>query len=345
MRTADRRARGISMTSTDHHVTPSFGDSTLNSASVVRSGNVLLTLGSRSGRSTSAQRMPAARISPGHNQPVSLANQPALAATAHDPTGAYMAGLGPSASALRTLFEGCAVVVTEPTSDDVVTFLTREIGANITRRPADGNVGRHRRAAVELAQSFDAAAILYSDLDHILRWIGTDAAELTSLLSGDHPDLLVIGRSAQAMAACPARLRDTETIVNHIYALATGRAWDLMFATRLMSPRAADVVVSQGREDSMANDVEWPLLVESAGFSVGYKAADGLSYRIAQDFGADADAHDSDPMAWVKRVEIAHGHAQVIGRYLVQKSSASASCAARTSPTRPPTPAAPAIVK
>lgn len=217
------------------------------------------------------------------------------------------------------------MVVTEPTSDDVAAFLTQELGANITRRPADGNVGRHRRAAVELAQSFDAAAILYSDLDHLLRWIGTHTAELTSLLGGNHPDLLVIGRSAQAMAACPARLRETEKIVNHIYGLATGRAWDLMFATRLMSPRAADVIVSQGREDSMANDVEWPLLVERVGLSVGYEAADGLSYRIAQDFGADADAHDTDPVAWVKRVEITHRHAQVIGQYLEQESSASAS--------------------
>jgi len=127
------------------------------------------------------------------------------------------------------------------------------------------------------------------------------------------------------MAACPARLRETEVIVNRIYGLATGRTWDLMFSTRVMSPRAADVVVTQGREHSIANDVEWPLLVKRLCLSVGYEPANGLSYRIAQDFGAEADDHDTDPMAWVKRVEIAHRHAQVIGRYLLQESSASAS--------------------
>lgn len=140
-------------------------------------------------------------------------------ATAHDPTGAYLTGLGPSVTTLRTLFEGCAVVVTEPTSDDVVAFLTHELGADVIQRPADGNVGRHRRAALQLAQNFDPPATLYADLDHVLRWISADTAELASVLDGNHPDLLVIGRSAQAMAARPARLRDTESIVNHIYGL------------------------------------------------------------------------------------------------------------------------------
>jgi len=79
------------------------------------------------------------------------------------------------------------VVVTEPTSDEVVPFLTQEVGAEVIRRPADVNVGRHRRAAVELALSFDAAGILYSDLDHLLRSIETDTAELPSLLDRDHP--------------------------------------------------------------------------------------------------------------------------------------------------------------
>jgi hypothetical protein len=239
-----------------------------------------------------------------------------LAVTVHDPTGAYMAGLNTAGSTLRALFAGVAVVATEPTSDDILTYLELELGAEVTRRPADGNVGRHRRAALELAQTFDPPATLYSDLDHALRWISADTAELAAVVDGNHPDLLVIGRSARAMAACPARLRDTESIINHIYALATGRTWDLMFATRLMSPRAVDTVISQGQEDSIANDVEWPLLVERVGLSVGYVAADGLSYRIAQDFSAETDVHDADPMAWIDRVEIAHCHAQAIGRHL-----------------------------
>ncbi len=148
-----------------------------------------------------------------------------------------------------------------------------------------------------------------------------DTEELVSFLEADHPDLVVVGRTAQAMAACPARLRATESIVNHLYELMTGRPWDLMFATRLLSPAAARIVIGEGQEDSIANDVEWPLLIEGAGLGIGYQAMNGLSYRIAQDFDAAADVHDTDPMAWVARIEIANLHAQAIGRHLSTRDS------------------------
>jgi hypothetical protein len=227
-----------------------------------------------------------------------------------------LSGLRRSAPTLRTLFGGFGVAATEQTSEDVVSFLVEDLGTSITRRPADGKIGKHRRAAVELAQDLAPRAILYSDLDHVLRWIIADIDELASFLRDDHADLMVVGRSVEAMAACPARLRDTEAIVNHIYELVTGRKWDLMFATRLMSPAAAQVVVGEGREDSIANDVEWPLIVENAGLGVGYRAMNGLSYRIAQEFDAAADVHDADPIAWIERVRIAHLHAQAIERHV-----------------------------
>jgi hypothetical protein len=66
----------------------------------------------------------------------------------------------------------------------------------------------------------------------------------------------------------------------------------------LQQPR---VVVTEAVEDSYADDVEWPLaewhlLVEQAGLGIGYREADGLSYRIAEDFGSASDVHDDDPL-------------------------------------------------
>ncbi|MEQ7125294.1 hypothetical protein ABN034_12305 [Actinopolymorpha sp. B11F2] len=174
----------------------------------------------------------------------------------------------------------------------------------------------HRREAVRLASTLDPSVVLYSDLDNALRWIEADRIEVERHLEELPADFVVIGRTDRAMNACPRRLRDTEAIVNHIYQLATGRTWDLMFAVRAMSPEAASVVVEHGSEDTIANDVEWPLIVEQGGLGVAYRDADGLSYRIRQDFDADADDHDDDPIQWVARVEIANLHAQTLKRIL-----------------------------
>lgn len=185
---------------------------------------------------------------------------------------------------------------------------------------ADGSVGKHRRAAVGLAATPEASRVLYCDLDHVLRWVEVDRTELERCLEEPSADFVVIGRSERAMRACPARLRDTEAIVNHIYRLVTGHAWDLMFAVRSMTPAAARVIVDRSTEDTIANDVEWPVLAERSGLSVGYREADGLSYRVPRDFDVAHDAHDANPSEWAHRVELANLQAQTLKRLYEQPS-------------------------
>ncbi|MBV9418940.1 MAG: hypothetical protein JO348_04140, partial [Alphaproteobacteria bacterium] len=156
------------------------------------------------------------------------------------------------------------------------------------------------------------------DLDHLLRWVEADAGEVRAVLSrGLDADMLVIGRSARTFAAEPKRLQDTERVVNHIYALMTGHeGFDVMFAARRLSRRAAEMIVREAREDTVGNDVEWPLLVERAGLSVAYAAADGLYYRTMEEFGAAADTNDSSALEWVRRIEYAALHAKALRRFL-----------------------------
>jgi hypothetical protein len=245
---------------------------------------------------------------------MSRVDRPVLAATVHDPDNTFLAALHRTAPALGEVFGGFGILATDPTSEDVVRFLERDLAAVVGRAPADGNIGRHRRESVRLAAG--ESVVMYSDLDHVLRWIEADRPELEKTLASVDADLVVVGRTDRAMAACPRRLRDTEEIVNHVYALATGRRWDLMFAVRLLSPAAVRIIVQQGREKSLANDVEWPLLVERSGLGVGYREADGLSYRIRQDFDAARDRHDDDPLRWIERIEIANLHGAVLKRFL-----------------------------
>ncbi|GAB3418828.1 hypothetical protein [Flindersiella endophytica] len=246
------------------------------------------------------------------------ADRPALAATVHDPHGHFLDGLRRLADPLREVFHGIGVLATTATSNAVVSFLENELGAAVGRaEPAAERIGTHRREAVRLATTFEPSVVLHADLDHALRWIETDPAELRQHLAELPADFVVIGRTQRAMDACPRRLRDTEAIVNHVYRLATGRAWDLMFATRAMSRKAAAVIVEHGAEDSIANDVEWPFVAERMGLSVAYREAHGLSYRITADFDTDADRHDDDPLAWVTRVELANLHVQTLKRLLI----------------------------
>jgi hypothetical protein len=161
-----------------------------------------------------------------------------------------------------------------------------------------------RREAVRLALPGDT--ILYSDPDHLLRWIEQDPAGLRTVLEGQ-PDaeFVVVGRSARAMAAAPARLRETERIVNHVHRMMTGEDWDLLFAVRRMSRRAAELIVAEGTVETLANDVEWPLLARRAGLRLGYAESDALIYRTIEEFGEAADSGDGEPLQWIRRLEFA----------------------------------------
>jgi len=141
-----------------------------------------------------------------------LTGRPALAATVHDPDSKLLAALYRAAPALREVFGGFGILATDPTSDDVVQFLERDLGAVVGRAPAEGTkIGQHRRESVRLA-SGGGSVVLYSDLDNMLRWIEADRQEVAKILESFDGDLVVVGRTARALAACPRRLRDTEVI-------------------------------------------------------------------------------------------------------------------------------------
>ncbi|HET9061212.1 MAG TPA: hypothetical protein VFN61_14935 [Acidimicrobiales bacterium] len=127
--------------------------------------------------------------------------------------------------------------------------------------------------------------------------------------------MVVVGRTEDAFSAMPERLRQTEELVNHVYKLATGRSWDLMFAIRVLSKEAAGVVANCD-EPTLANDVVWPLLAEQQGLDVGYVPAAGLAYRVQADFDSAKDGRDNDASLWIERLEIAGRHASAMRPYL-----------------------------
>jgi hypothetical protein len=242
----------------------------------------------------------------------------ALAVALHDPEGRTVGAIDRLGDGLCESFPYVAVNATTDTHPSLLEALASRLGAQVITHASDEQrIGHARRKAVELALGLGGDQILYSDYDHILRWFEARPDEVRAALAEPTPDLLVVGRSPAALAASPRRLRDTEVVINHIYSLMRpGREWDLMFAVRRLTLQAAGVVVASCREPTVANDVTWPLLVERSGLTVGYFAAEGLSYRTIHDFDRGPDGHDSDPHEWIRRVEIAAAHAAAMRPFI-----------------------------
>lgn len=241
----------------------------------------------------------------------------ALAALVHDAGGHLLAPLSRAGEDLRRLFAGIALGVTEATSPQVVAALS-SLGARIRRHPVGEEIiGRARRETVELAIGFGTPRVVYADFDAMLRWLEGSPDEIVAmLLAQPAAAMLIVGRSARAFAAEPERLRRTEVVINRTYELLTGRPADLLAAIRRMDRATAADIVARSAVDTLANDVEWPLLAESLGHSVGYAEAEGLHYRTMEQYGAIVDGLDADPLQWIRRIEFAGEQARAMRPYL-----------------------------
>ena len=240
-----------------------------------------------------------------------------LGATLHDPAGRTAGAMLRLAPRLRAAFPALSLNISDATRPEV--FAAAEaLGARIMSHAAgEANIGRFRRDAVGFAA--DGRAVLYADFDHLLRWVEFDPEDLRLVLDAEpQADLLVVGRSAEAFAREPRRLQETERQVNHTHALLTGDHWDLMFAIRRLSPRAVELITRESRVDTLANDVEWPLLARRAGLALGYVESDALFYRTIEEFGAPEDSGDAEPLQWIRRLEFAGMMATAMRRFLVE---------------------------
>ena len=225
---------------------------------------------------------------------------------------------------LTRLFSVQAIHVTSNTHPDWLDFLDeRKVPVRLSDPDWD-HIGLHRRRSLEIAlDNHPAERLLYVDPDHIMRWLERMPDELENLLALVGAwDCLIIGRTPTAFAAAPARLRETEVLVNQVYALMRGRRWDLMMAARGFSRAAAEHIVRACREDTIGNDVAWPLLTEQAGMSLGYVEADGLTYETNRVYANNlTDQEDADPEAWMLRVYTTNQHIDAMRPFLNQETS------------------------
>ncbi|HWE64494.1 MAG TPA: hypothetical protein VHB98_22495 [Chloroflexota bacterium] len=245
-----------------------------------------------------------------------------LAATLHDPADRLYAQTVRVLPALVDRFAGLAVDASAEVGPRTIALL-QHAGAHVRQRASDAPgglaaLGGPRRSCVEMALHMDATAVLYCDFDRALHWAEQYPDELARVLTrlADH-DCTVLGRTPRAFAAHPRVQRDTEAIINQVFALVSDLAWsDVTGAARGLSPRAAQAILDGCPDQAISTDVSWPLFLQRAGgFSLGYLATEGLEFETADRYGDEVAAAgglerwiariDADPRQWAFRLELA----------------------------------------
>ncbi|MGH9285500.1 MAG: hypothetical protein ACRD0M_07475, partial [Acidimicrobiales bacterium] len=175
-----------------------------------------------------------------------------------------------------------------------------------------------------------ATRVVFIDLDRLLHWQEAWPAELAGVLN-DHrgADLTVLGRTARAFATHPGIQRDTEAVVNTVFARLTGRQWDVLTGARGFSRRGAEAIVTGcPRERTVGTDAAWPLFLlrRRPDLRVDYREVEGLEFetadRYADQVGAAGsvaawtDGLDDDPQAWADRLDLARHEVEAMLRVL-----------------------------
>jgi hypothetical protein len=252
-----------------------------------------------------------------------------LAATVHDPEARLARQLAPGvARLLRETFDAVAIQSAPSTGRGTLEAVER-LGARIGFDPGHRRgFGHARREALGLALALDARTTLLCDFDRILRWAAHHGDELQALPARlTRWDLTVIGRSGRAFASHPRVQRDTESIVNHVFARVSGHEWDVTSGARAFSSAAARAIVETSPEyEGAETDTAWPLLLRKSGFSAGYHVVDGLEYETADRHEDSVERAggvdrwmaeiDADPREWLARLDAARRSVRAILPYV-----------------------------
>jgi hypothetical protein len=244
-----------------------------------------------------------------------------LASTQHDPEGRLNDQVARVLPALMRIVGGVAIQATQDSHPAALDAL-RAAGA-LVRQETSGEVswlarvGSTRRAVLELALQLEGAAILFCDFDRALHWAEFHPTELARVAAAiGARDFTVLGRTARAFVTHPRIQRDTEAIINHVFATVSGRAWDVTAAARGIGRRAAAALLAGCPDQSIGTDVSWPLFLQRAGgFDVGYLATEGLEFETADRFADQIAAAgglerwiaqlDASPQQWALRLDLA----------------------------------------
>ena len=217
-------------------------------------------------------------------------------------------------SAYSTLFISLPPQPDDPASQgDLLDRLAGE--ALVCHVNPDWSGGRYM--ALKLAVQHHARYIHYVDLDRLLRWVEQRPDEwLQTVHRIPSWDYLVLGRTPEAYATHPQALVQTEALSNAVISYLIGQFMDVSAGSKGFSFQAAGYVIEHTRPgNALGTDGEWTVLLQRAGFKLGYLEVNGLDWESAdryQSQAADprrqrqaAEIYDADPNHWARRTAVA----------------------------------------
>lgn len=185
---------------------------------------------------------------------------PVLLTTVHDPHGKMIEATQNELLDIAELYAGMVVEMTDTTDPRLYQLLSNV--AHIHTNPA-GDIARARRQLVKNGLLlYPAAYFHFADYDRLLHWWLHHKGELIRVVA-TLPDyeFVVIGRTTRAFRTHPFIQRETERLINRLFAHAFGQKADVLTASRGISNKAAQTINAFSCAAGPAGvDVEWPIL-------------------------------------------------------------------------------------
>lgn len=255
-----------------------------------------------------------------------------LAIVYHDPRGRLHKQIQKVLPAIRPMFKGIAVYASAAVQEEALSYFA-QVGAKVQQdgTTRGGKIGLARRKAVMMALETKCTHILYCDSDRLFHWAETYPAELEQVIGQIVKyDLTILGRTQRAFETHPRPQRETEAIVNRVFALASQKNWDVTVGARGLSRRAAGAILNGCPDEKLSTDVSWPLFLQRlGGYTFGYLEVEGLEFETADRFLDEVAAAggmqawiariENDPWQWAHRLEMARTEIKAMLPYLPQE--------------------------
>jgi len=253
-----------------------------------------------------------------------------LVATVHQPDDRLASLAEAQLPELVTRYTALTAFCSGSTHATILDLLRRHgVSVHVDDKALAGidQIGHVRRQALRSGLEAGTPYLQMCDFDRALHWVAHYPQELEVVLAEvTRYDLLVLGRTERAWATHPPYQADTEPLFNKVFALVTGLPWDVGAGSRGFSRRGAEKLLELSQEPTIGIDAEWPLLLLGRdGWTVGFRACEGLEFETADRFGAEIEAAGSydaweaemsaDPARWAYRLRVALLIAEAAVRY------------------------------
>lgn len=222
---------------------------------------------------------------------------PTLLTTVHDPQGQMLVVAQQALPVLSDLYGGKMVVEITHNTDIRLHHLLANY-AHVRCNPP-GDIATARRLLIHNGLKFyPSAHFHFADFDRLLHWWLRYPDELQRVVSqlSDQP-FTVLGRTRRALQTHPFIQRETEQLINRLFALIFHQPIDVLTASRGISNGVARIIEATSKAVGPAGvDVEWPILAGWLG-PVAYTATEGLEYE-SDTFGLRRPALDEWHVRW-----------------------------------------------